>query len=229
MSTQAIAAKTVKVIIVEDYKLTRVGLRYALNEIENINVVAEAPDGEMGLDLIKKEQPDVVLMDLGLPGINGLEATAHIKEVSPNTKVIVLTSHDREEEVLAALGSGASGYCLKDIDPITLSNVIKNIAKGACWIDPNVAHLALKFFPKPENTEISNTRIGMDPKAKLTERENEVLKLLVQGKSNTQIAQDLIVSVHTAKAHVCSILQKLCVDDRVQAAVKAIKEGIVSV
>lgn len=222
-------AKEVRVIIIEDYKLTRVGLRYALNEIENINVIAEAQNAEVGLELIKKEQPDVVLMDLGLPGINGLEATAKVKNISPDTKIIILTSHDREEEVVASLGSGASGYCLKDIDPITLSNVIKNVAKGACWIDSNVAHLALKLFPKPESTEIMNHCCGIDSKARLTERENEVLKLLVQGKSNTQIAQELIVSVHTAKAHVCSILQKLCVDDRVQAAVKAIKEGIVTV
>lgn len=222
-------AKDIKVIIIEDYKLTRVGLRYALNEIENINVVAEAQNAEQGLELAKKEQPDVVLMDLGLPGINGLEATIKLKALCPNTKVIILTSHDREEEVVASLGSGASAYCLKDIDPITLSNVIKNVDKGACWIDSNVAHLALKFFPKPENTEIMATNRNYDNKAKLTERENEVLKLLVQGKSNTQIAQELIVSVHTAKAHVCSILQKLCVDDRVQAAVKAIKEGLVQV
>lgn len=230
MSQQAISkTKDVRVIIIEDYKLTRVGLRYALNEIENINVIAEAQNAEAGLELIKTEQPDVVLMDLGLPGINGLEATSRVKEISPNTKIIILTSHDREEEVIASLGSGASGYCLKDIDPTTLSNVIKNVAKGACWIDSNVAHLALKLFPKPENTEIMNNYNSSDVKTKLTERENEVLKLLVQGKSNTEIASELIVSVHTAKAHVCSILQKLCVDDRVQAAVKAIKEGLVSV
>lgn len=230
MCQQATAAitKEIKVIIIEDYKLTRVGLRYALNEIENINVVAEAQNAEVGLELIKKEKPDVVLMDLGLPGINGLEATQKVKMISQDTKIIILTSHDREEEVIASLGCGASGYCLKDIDPITLSNVIKNVAKGACWLDSNIAHLALKFFPKPENTEISCAGVG-ESKTKLTERENEVLKLLVQGKSNTQIAQELIVSVHTAKAHVCSILQKLCVDDRVQAAVKAIKEGLVSV
>lgn len=226
---KSIKTKEVRVIIVEDYKLTRVGLKFALNEIENINVIAEAQNAEIGLELIKKEQPDVVLMDLGLPGINGLEATAKVKNISPNTKIIILTSHDREEEVIASLGSGASGYCLKDIDPITLSNVIKNVAKGACWIDSNVAHLALKLFPKPQNSEIMPATYPNDAKTKLTERENEVLKLLVQGKSNTEIAQELIVSVHTAKAHVCSILQKLCVDDRVQAAVKAIKEGIVSV
>ena len=222
-------AKEIKVVIVEDYKLTRVGLRYALNEIENINVIAEAQNAEVGLEIIKKEKPDVVLMDLGLPGINGLEATQKVKMISPDTKIIILTSHDREEEVIASLGCGASGYCLKDIDPVTLSNVIKNVAKGACWLDSNIAHLALKFFPKPENTEIAGVSSSGESKTKLTERENEVLKLLVQGKSNTQIAQQLIVSVHTAKAHVCSILQKLCVDDRVQAAVKAIKEGLVSV
>ena len=223
------STKDIKVVIVEDYKLTRVGLRYALNEIENINVISEASNAEVGLDIIKKERPDVVLMDLGLPGMNGLEATSKIKEFDPNIKVVVLTSHDREEEVVASLGSGANGYCLKDIDPITLSTVIKNVARGACWIDSNVAHLALKMFPKPENTEIMNDVNHLDPKAKLTEREQEVLRLLVQGKSNTEIATELIVSVHTAKAHVCSILQKLCVDDRVQAAVKAIKEGLVSV
>lgn len=232
MIQQAVPLKMqeeVKVVIIEDYKLTRVGLKYALNEIENICVVGEAQNAECGFDLIKKEHPDVVLMDLGLPGINGLEATTRLKALYPDIKIIILTSHDREEEVVASLGCGANGYCLKDIDPNTLSDVIKNIAKGACWIDPNVAHLALKMFPKPENTQIVATNISQDVKTKLTERENEVLKLLVQGKSNTQIAQELIVSVHTAKAHVCSILQKLCVDDRVQAAVKAIKEGLVTV
>ncbi len=208
----------IKVIIVEDYKLTRVGLRYALNEFEHINVIGEAESGEAGLEFIKKEKPDVILMDLGLPGINGLEATMKAKEIHPDVKVIILTSHEREEEVLAALGSGAIAYCLKDIDPTALSEVIRSVAQGACWIDPNVAKLALKLFHEHE---------PIDPKGHLTDRETEVLKLLVKGKSNTEIAKELIVSVHTAKAHVCSILQKLCVDDRVQAAVKAIKEGIV--
>ena len=217
----------IKVIIVEDYKLTRVGLRYALNEFEHINVIGEAESGEAGLEFIKKEKPDVILMDLGLPGMNGLEATMKAKEIHPDVKVIILTSHEREEEVLAALGSGAIAYCLKDIDPTALSEVIRSVAQGACWVDPNVAKLALKLFPKPENVKLLNEHEPIDPKGHLTDRETEVLKLLVKGKSNTEIAKELIVSVHTAKAHVCSILQKLCVDDRVQAAVKAIKEGIV--
>ncbi len=217
----------ISVIIVEDYKLTRVGLKSTLNEYEHINVVGEAEDAVEGIALIEKLKPDVVLMDLGLPGMNGLEATIKIKEKGLNSKVIILTSHERGEEVIAALGSGANAYCLKDISPETLSSVIKNVAEGACWVDPGVSSVALNFFPKPENVSLIQTNDVPDARAQLTERELEVLKHLVKGKSNTEIAKELIVSVHTAKAHVCSILQKLCVDDRVQAAVKAIKENII--
>jgi len=220
-------SETVKVIIVEDYKLTRVGLRSSLNEFEGIQVVAEAESGEKGVELIKEIRPDVVLMDLGLPGMNGIEATQAIKEFDENIKIVILTSHERDEEVLAALGSGAHAYCLKDIDPTTLVNVIKNVNQGAAWLDPNIAGVALKLFPRPESVRVLNSATVTDARSQLTERELEVLKLLVKGKSNTEIAKDLIVSVHTAKAHVCSILQKLCVDDRVQAAVKAIKENII--
>ncbi len=217
----------ISVIIVEDYKLTRVGLKSTLNEYEHINVIGEAEDAVEGIALIEKLKPDVVLMDLGLPGMNGLEATIKIKEKGLNSKVIILTSHERGEEVIAALGSGANAYCLKDISPETLSSVIKNVAEGACWVDPGVSSVALNFFPKPENVSLIQTNDVPDARAQLTERELEVLKHLVKGKSNTEIAKELIVSVHTAKAHVCSILQKLCVDDRVQAAVKAIKENII--
>lgn len=217
----------VKVVIVEDYKLTRVGLKSTLNEYSHINVIGEAEDAVEGIKIIQQLKPNVVLMDLGLPGMNGLEATIKIKEVSPSTKVIILTSHERNEEVIAALGSGANAYCLKDITPETLSEVIRNVADGACWVDPAVASAALNFFPKPENVTFINSTDVQDARAQLTERELEVLKHLVKGKSNTEIAKELIVSVHTAKAHVCSILQKLCVDDRVQAAVKAIKENII--
>lgn len=217
----------VSVVIVEDYKLTRVGLRSALNEYEHINVVSEAEDAEEGLKIIENVRPDVVLMDLGLPGMNGLEATMKLKEKFPSIKVIILTSHERGEEVIAALGAGANAYCLKDITPETLSEVIRNVADGACWVDPAVSSIALNFFPKPENVTLLQSTEVQDARSQLTERELEVLKHLVKGKSNTEIAKELIVSVHTAKAHVCSILQKLCVDDRVQAAVKAIKENII--
>jgi len=221
------ATETAKVIIIEDYKLTRIGLRSTLNEFDNIQVIGEAEDAVSGLELVAKEKPDVVIMDLGLPGMNGLEATQKIKELSPNTNIVILTSHERGEEVIAALGAGACAYCLKDIDPKQLSQVILSAAKGTCWIDAAVSKAALNLFPKPENLSILPKNDNSDARAQLTERELEVLKHLVQGKSNTEIAKELIVSVHTAKAHVCSILQKLCVDDRVQAAVKAIKENII--
>jgi len=220
-------SKTLSVIIVEDFKLTRVGLRCALNANKDINVIAECENAVVGLELIAKYKPDVVLMDLGLPEMNGIEATIKVKEMLPETKIIALTSHDREEEVIAALASGAHGYCLKDIDPVKLADVVRDVASGVCWIDPQVAQLALNAFPKPENTNLLPSNSSSPGRVPLTERECEVLKHLVMGKSNTEIAKELIVSVHTAKAHVCSILQKMCVNDRVQAAVKAVREGLV--
>lgn len=219
--------KTISVVIIEDFKLTRVGLRCALNANPDIEVVGECEDAFEGLETIKKTNPDVVLMDLGLPKMNGIEATIKVKEFNPKIKVIALTSHDREEEVLAALSSGATAYCLKDIDPTKLADVVRDVAKGVCWLDPEVAQLALNSFPKVESTRILSNSMSQEGRVPLTEREYEVLKHLVMGKSNTEIAKELIVSVHTAKAHVCSILQKMCVSDRVQAAVKAVKEGLV--
>ncbi len=219
--------KQISIIIVEDFKLTRVGLRCALNANPDLNVVAECEDAAIGLKEIEKLNPDVVLMDLGLPGMNGIEAMLKVREFSSKIKIIALTSHDREEEVLAALSSGANAYCLKDIDPSKLADVIRDVAQGVCWIDSLVANLALKSIPKSENIGLLSNQISEQARIPLTEREFEVLKHLVAGKSNTEIAKELIVSVHTAKAHVCSILQKMCVNDRVQAAVKAVKEGMV--
>lgn len=219
--------KTIKIVIVEDFKLTRVGLRCALNSNDDMHVVGEEENAIDGLKIIERTSPDVVLMDLGLPVMNGIEAIIKIREFSKSIKIIALTSHDREEEVVAALSSGANAYCLKDIDPQKLADVVRDVANGVCWIDSEVAQLALKSFPKIENAGFLHDKSHSEGKVPLTEREYEVLKHLVTGKSNTEIAKELIVSVHTAKAHVCSILQKMCVSDRVQAAVKAVKDGMV--
>ena len=223
----AVQTDTISVVIVEDFKLTRVGLRCALNSNEDIEVIGESENANDGLSIIAKNTPDVVLMDLGLPDMNGIEATLKVKELNPDVKVIALTSHDREEEVVAALSSGATAYCLKDIDPHKLADVVRDVATGVCWLDPEIVQMALNAFPKVENVGLLPNRNGDENRVPLTEREFEVLKHLVSGKSNTEIAKELIVSVHTAKAHVCSILQKMCVNDRVQAAVKAVKEGLV--
>ena len=222
-----IEKKTISVVIIEDFKLTRVGLRCALNSNEDIEVVGESDNAVDGLKLIEKFSPDVVLMDLGLAEMNGIEATMKVKEFNRGIKVIALTSHDREEEVIAALSAGAMAYCLKDIDPVKLADVIRDVADGVCWLDPVIARKVLDSFPKQETYGILSDKSSDEGRVPLTEREYEVLKHLVEGKSNTEIAKELIVSVHTAKAHVCSILQKMCVNDRVQAAVKAVKEGLV--
>ncbi|MBR1619477.1 response regulator transcription factor [bacterium] len=222
-----IKEKCIKVVIVEDFKLTRVGLRCALNSNPDIDVVGESEDAIQGLKQIERTKPDVILMDLGLPGMNGIEAILKVREFDKDVKIIALTSHDRQQEVVGALSSGANAYCLKDIDPEKLANVIRDVNEGVCWIDPMVAGLALKSIPKTDDSAIVGENCVSEIKVPLTEREHEVLKHLVDGKSNTEIAKELIVSVHTAKAHVCSILQKMCVNDRVQAAVKAVREGMV--
>ena len=222
-----VTTKEISVIIVEDFKLTRVGLRCALNENNDIQVVAESDNAIDGIKLIERYHPNVVLMDLGLPGMNGIEDIEKICEKYKAIKIIALTSHDRDEEVIATLSAGATGYCLKDIDPIKLADVIRDINNGACWLDAEIGERVLRSFPKQENFKLLNDHNNNENKIPLTEREYEVLKHLVSGKSNTEIAKELIVSVHTAKAHVCSILQKMCVNDRVQAAVKAVKEGLV--
>lgn len=217
----------IKVVIIEDFKLTRVGLRCALNENKDINVIGESENAMNGLRIIEQLKPDVVLMDLGLPGMNGIEAIMKLRETNKTTKVIALTSHDREEEVIAVLSAGANAYYLKDIDPIKLADVIRDVANGVCWLDAEIAEKVLRSFPKQEKLVLLNSKSNQENQVPLTEREYEVLRHLVSGKSNTEIAKELIVSVHTAKAHVCSILQKMCVNDRVQAAVKAVREGIV--
>ena len=162
---------TISVIIIEDFKLTRVGLRCALNSNEDINVVAESDSAVDGLALIERHHPDVVLMDLGLAGMNGIEATMKVREMYPDIMVIALTSHDREEEVIAALSAGAMAYCLKDIDPSKLAEVIRDVKEGVCWLDPLIARKVLDAFPKQETLGILKDKNSEEGRVPLTERE----------------------------------------------------------
>jgi len=216
----------IRLVLVEDYKLVRIGLRSVLNEDPRIEVVGEAETGEQGIELIRNLRPDLVILDLGLPGIDGIEVTKMIKEFDDRIKIVILTSHEVEEEVLAALSAGANAYCLKEITSSRLIEVVKSVYEGAAWLDPAIAGMALEMF-SGNGMKSKATSAGARSDLQLTERENQVLTLLVEGKSNSEIADALSVSVHTAKAHVCSILQKLSVHDRVQAAVKAVKENLV--
>jgi DNA-binding NarL/FixJ family response regulator len=221
-----VESSVIRLVLVEDYKLVRIGLRSVLNEDPRIEVVGEAETGEQGIEMIKSLKPDLVVLDLGLPGMDGIEVTKAIKNFDENIKVIILTSHEVEDEVLAALSAGANAYCLKEITSNRLIEVVKSVFEGAAWLDPAIAGMALEMF---SSSNIRPKGNGQAARAdlQLTERENQVLTLLVEGKSNSEIADCLSVSVHTAKAHVCSILQKLSVHDRVQAAVKAVKENLV--
>jgi len=147
----------------------------------------------------------------------------------PDIKIIILTSHNEEQEVIAALGAGAQAYVLKDVKPERLVHVIETVQDGAVWLDPAIASMVLTLVNDPGSLNLQRRQANAEanPDSELTERELEVLQLIVAGKSNPEIAEDLCISIHTAKAHVGSILNKLCVNDRVQAAIKALKENIV--
>lgn len=218
---------SVKVLIVEDHKLMRVGLKSLFEEFPEINIVAEAQSGKEAIEKVRALKPDVVLMDIGLPDISGIEATKKILEQSEGVKVIMLTSHITEQEVLDSLAAGANAYAMKDINTEILVMVIKTVKEGALWLDPQVVPIIREknsgIIPQ---RQLSRANFKAQH-SNLTEREYEVLKLVVDGKSNNEIAKELTISEHTAKAHVCNIIQKMVVDDRTQAAVKALKEGLV--
>lgn len=217
----------IKLLMVEDHKLLRVGLKAIFDEYPTLDVIGEAEDGETAVKMAKELKPDVVLMDIGLPVMDGIETTRKIKEFDPNIKVIVLTSHSDENEVMQAMAAGANAYAMKDIKTEYLIMVIQSVKDGAVWLDPAIAKIVMEKNPSLLQGKPQSRANFKAEHSNLTEREYEVLKLVVEGKSNNEIAQSLNISEHTAKAHVCNIIQKLVVDDRTQAAVKAIKEGLV--
>ena len=224
--------RVIKLFIVEDYHLTRMGLMAVLSEFPQIQFIGEAESAEEALSKLeaaKTEGPEILLLDLGLPGMNGIEMAQEVRKRWPDLKIIILTSHNEEQEVIAALGAGAQAYVLKDVKPERLVHVIETVQDGAVWLDPAIASMVLTLVNDPTSLNLQKRQAYVDnnPESELTERELEVLQLIVAGKSNPEIAEQLCISIHTAKAHVGSILNKLCVNDRVQAAIKALKENIV--
>ena len=207
--------KKVSIYIVEDYLLARITCRKALEQFNDLEIKNDFETAEECIEALEKNPVDVILMDIGLPYMTGIEATKIIKEKYPNTKIIMLTSHDNQEEIISSLASGANAYALKDISVEDLHDAILNTNKGCIWIHPKIASII--------NHTFVNAKLIPKEDFNLTSREKEVLVLLTQGLSNTEIADKLIISTHTAKAHVCNILTKLSVTDRVQAAVKATK------
>lgn len=204
----------IRVLLVEDHAFTRDGLRAALNLEGDLHVTAEARSGEEALEQLAAHPVDVAVVDIGLPGMDGIQAAAEIKARWPAVRVVMLTAHDLREEVLAALASGADAYCLKGARPDLLLLAVRAAAAGSAYLDPQVAHHVLGSVRAP------------GAHSPLTARELDVLRLVADGLPNRDIAQSLGISVSTVKLHVQELLVKLQAADRTQAAVKALRAGL---
>lgn len=233
----------IKVVVIEDHNLTRIGLRAALQTEAEIKIVGEAANATDGLQLLKSLKPDVATIDIGLPDMDGIELTRQYRQCQQEnpeytTKLLILTMQNSEEAVLAAFGAGADSYCMKDIESEKLVDAVKTTYTGSPWIDPAIADIVLRQVREDNVSSGASTKRvmieGLDPELEktietcaLTQRETEVLELIVAGCDNAEIASRLYLTVGTVKTHVRGILGKLCVADRTQAAVRALRAGIV--
>jgi two-component system, NarL family, response regulator LiaR len=211
-------ASPIRVLIVEDDPMMQLGLEQSLMAHPQLEIVGQAEDGYLGVQAALKLKPDLVVMDIGLPRLDGIAATQQIKAALPETHVVMLTSHQTDTEIVAALSSGADAYCIKGASVERLLSAIAAAVEGATYLDPQIARRVIENLKPP--TASGNT-------ANLSQRELEVLKLMVEGYSNPEIAEKLYLSPNTVKTHVRGIMNKLSVDDRVQAAVVALRSGLV--
>ncbi|MCL3861320.1 response regulator transcription factor [Actinotalea sp. K2] len=228
-STATGPAAPIRVLLVDDQALLRMGFALVLGAEADLEVVGEAGDGRTALEQVAALRPDVVLMDVRMPGMNGIEATARVVAEHPTTRVLILTTFDLDEYAFAALRAGASGFLLKDARPAELVTAIRTVASGDAVVAPRVTRRMLEMFadhlPRTADTPSAT---GMDPRvAELTPRELEVLRAVAEGLSNAEIAGRLFLSEATVKTHVGRILAKLHVRDRVQAVVLAYETGLV--
>lgn len=222
-----------KIVIIDDHQLFREGVKRILEFEETFKVVAEGDDGTEAATLVEQHQPDVVLMDINMPTINGIEATKELASKFPDTKIMILSIHDDENYVTHALKTGAIGYMLKEMDSNELIDAVKIVAAGGSYLHPKVTKNLVKDYRRLASDEDNSTGYVQPeirrPLHLLTRRECEVLQLLADGCSNRSIGDELFISEKTVKNHVSNILQKLNVNDRTQAVVQAIKNGWVEV
>lgn len=224
---------TTKIVLIDDHKLFREGVRRILEFEPSFEIIAEGDDGNVATQLVAKHKPDVVLMDINMPDMNGVQATANLIRHYPDTSVIILSIHDDESYVTHALKTGAQGYLLKEMDSDSLIEAIKVVSEGGSYLHPRITHnLVQEFRRLSKEVPTSRSDIGADyrkPLHILTRRECEVLQLLAEGKSNRGVADSLYISEKTVKNHVSNILQKMNVNDRTQAVVAAIRKGWVEI
>jgi DNA-binding NarL/FixJ family response regulator len=236
----------ISVVLIEDHKLTRIGLRAAFQAYPDVKIIGEAGEASHGLNLLEIAKPDVAIVDIGLPDMDGIELIQRFRKYQAETEndsthVLVLTMRDSKDSVLAAFAAGADSYCMKDIETEKLIEAVRETHEGNCWLDPAIANLVInqvrQELPGPGGAGVQKTIsiTAIEPEYEqvlktypLTERELEILELIVGGDSNAVIASKLYVTIGTVKTHVRSILSKLCVDDRTQAAVRALRSGLIS-
>lgn len=223
-------SKSIKVTIIEDHDMTRMGLSFALSNNESIEVLGTASDGMEGVEQALELKPDLVIMDIGLPTIDGIEATRKIKNSMHEIKVLMNTSRDNEDDILDSFAAGADGYITKGATSEQTISAIKAVSEGVGWLDPAIARVVLSNIRKNSPVDSKNGGINYQ-KGKnlygLTEREMEVLALLVEGLKNPQISKKLVITIATTKTHVHNILQKLYVKTRSKAVATAMKDGLV--
>lgn len=228
-----ISQDVIKIALIDDHKLFREGVKRILSFEPAFDVVAEAGDGRDAKEIVEKYRPDIILMDINMPQINGIEATKQLLEDNPDLKVIILSIHDDENYVTHALQSGAQGYLLKEMDTDSLMEAIKVVYDGGSYLHPKVTHnLVQEYRRLVKNSQTENSVAEIEyrkPLHLLTKRECQVLQLLSEGQSNRKIAETLVISEKTVKNHVSNILQKMNVNDRTQAVVTAIRNGWVEV
>jgi DNA-binding NarL/FixJ family response regulator len=219
--SEGVSAELLRVMLVDDHDLFRTGLRNLLEE-QGVHIVAEAAEGSVALQLVRELAPDVVVMDLNMPGMNGIEATREITRLAPLTRVLVLTISDQDGDVMDAILAGACGYLMKDSSIQDLMQGIRAAAVGESLISPHIASKVL------QRIRAASVEAGAGvARPELSERETEVLRLIANGKDNAEIAQELHISPKTVKNHISNILMKLQIENRIQAAVYAVRSGLV--
>ncbi len=213
-------SEPIRILLVDDHKIVRQGVRAFFDALEGIEVIGEAGSGAAAVKMVEERVPDVVLMDLIMPGMDGVEATRLAKSISPRTQIVVLTSYHDDEHIFPALQAGALSYILKDVEMDELAEAVFKASRGEATLHPQVASRVIQELhgrKKDENTLVVD----------LTKRETEILKVIAQGMSNSEIAEKFVISKYTVKGHVSNILSKLHLADRTQAAVYAWQQGVV--